>query len=208
MVSINVAMRKVHDLVLESVISSEKIVKIAEQGHKTISRMFKKLQLSSPLIQKEDTYDVYINGKREERLALHVNNFLRKNKNNFDLWIDVEVREVRANKQPIKPTPNSYKLLVYIAKNVGRFCPRSEIFKAIWGISRDDEDPDYSRRIQTMFSRNIYKLGSGILKKHINGENRGYRIYESLNSCLISRTSLINHFHPTAKIDSIHNQIK
>ena len=104
MLSINTAMRKVHDLVLEPVISSEKFVKIAEQGHKTISWMFKKKQLSSPLIQKEDIYDVYINGKREERLASHVNDFLRENKNNFDLWIDVEVREVRANKQPIKAT--------------------------------------------------------------------------------------------------------
>jgi tetratricopeptide (TPR) repeat protein len=172
---------------------TNKIARFDVKGQETFSRISEQVRRSLLFVQKEDFYEVYINGKRKEFTLSYVNRNLRKNKNKYDLWIDAEEGVVRVNKKPIKYTPNSYKLLVHIAKNVGKLCPRSEIFKAVWSVNRDNDDPDYTRNLQTMFTRHIHKYASGKLKGHIEAKRGvGYYIKETLNSCFISKCSKLS----------------
>lgn len=162
-----------------------KMLSVWDGTQKALGSAGQKAEVVRLLLQKEDVYEVYVKGKKEPYPLSHVNNTLRKNKAEYDLWIDEETREVRVKGKKIEPGINVYTLLRHIAKRVGGFCTRAELFKVVWGYEVDDNDRSSTINLQKMFSSYIYKYGKGNLKKLIRGEKHGYSIHKDLNSCLI-----------------------
>lgn len=161
------------------------MLSVWDKTQRALGSAGQKTEVVRLLLQKEDVYEVYVKGKKEPHPLSYVNNTLRKNKAEYDLWIDQEKREVRVSGQQVELGANVYKLLVHISKKVGTFCTRSELFKAVWGYDLGDDDPSSTINLQKMFSRYIYKYGGRILKNFIKGERSGYRILDDFNSCLI-----------------------
>ena len=170
---------------------TDKVSEFEAKSQRTFTSISEEVDLFKLLLQKGDIYVVYIKERRKEFPASYVNDTMRKNKDNYDLWIDTEFREVRINKKPIDPGNNVYNLLIYIAKNVGKFCPRSEMFHTIWGVNRHSDDHSYKTNLQQTLSRYVYKYDEGKLKEYMKGEKGGYYINKKLNSCLIS--SILGH---------------
>ncbi len=98
----------------------------------------------------------------------------------------MEKGEVLVNNEREHPGENTLNLLIHIARNVGNFSQRSEIFKAVWGFDSDNDDPWCTRNLQKALSSYVYRYGGGILKGHIKGIRGGYLFKESLRSCLIA----------------------
>ncbi len=56
-----------------------------------------------------------------------------------DLLIDVDAMKVTISGNPIHLTPTEFKLLLYLAENIGRVVPHRELLKAVWGDVYGDE---------------------------------------------------------------------
>lgn len=56
-----------------------------------------------------------------------------------DLLIDVDAMKVTMQGEPIHLTPTEFKLLHYLADNMGRVIPHRELLKAVWGEVYGDE---------------------------------------------------------------------
>lgn len=56
-----------------------------------------------------------------------------------DLLIDVDAMKVTLAGNPIHLTPTEFKLLHYLAKNIGKVIPHRELLKAVWGEVYGDE---------------------------------------------------------------------
>ena len=56
-----------------------------------------------------------------------------------DLLIDVDAMKVTIQGEPVHLTPTEFKLLHYLADNVGRVIPHRELLKAVWGEVYGDE---------------------------------------------------------------------
>jgi superkiller protein 3 len=167
----------------------EKFNRIDVKRHATFNTLSELTKSSALFLQTEGAYEVYIKGKKKILPASYVDEYIRtdENKERYDLWIDMEKREVIINNDSIDPGDKTYKLMIYIAQSVGKFRTRKEIFKAVWGLDKKNNDPHFTNNLQQMFHRYIYDYGSGLLKKHMKGKKGGYDFKSTLNSCLICK---------------------
>jgi len=56
-----------------------------------------------------------------------------------DLYIDLNIREVRFKGEKVHLTPTEFELLSYMATNRGRVLSHSELLKEIWGLEYCDQ---------------------------------------------------------------------
>ncbi len=165
----------------------QRLLSFEDKANSMFERLKKQAKRSSLFLEEEDLYEVHVAGEKRIVPSSYVRDTLRKKKERYDLWINEETREVRINNEEINPGTNVYKLLVHVAKKVGKFSLRSEFFSEVWDFKGPDKNLSHTIGLRQMFSRYIYKYGRGILKNFIKGEKRGYHIDKKLNFCLISR---------------------
>lgn len=73
-----------------------------------------------------------------------------------DLLIDIDAMEVSVGGDSIHLTPTEFKLLRYLAENVGRVVPHRELLKAVWGEVYGDER-EYLRVFVSQLRQKIEK---------------------------------------------------
>jgi len=71
-----------------------------------------------------------------------------------DLLIDVNAMKVTVSGEPIHLTPTEYKLLQYLAENMGKVIPHRELLQAVWGEVYGDER-EYLRVFVSQLRRKI-----------------------------------------------------